>query len=93
MTRPGLNFPFDIMITLQKWVLASAVLALGSLVLLATKPLAALDKRYVDMDGDLVADTPAKTVAPPTLVFAYTPVRIVRSMQAYGMPCCCIWKS
>jgi phosphonate transport system substrate-binding protein len=61
------------MTTLRKWMLASAVVALGSLVLLATKPLAALDKRYVDMDGDLVADTPVKTVAPPTLVFAYTP--------------------
>jgi phosphonate transport system substrate-binding protein len=61
------------MITLQKRVLASAVLALGSLVLLATTPLAALDKRYIDMDGDLVPDTPAKTVDPPTLVFAYTP--------------------
>ena len=61
------------MITLQKWILASAVLALGSFVLLATKPLAALDKRYVDMDGDLVADTPAKTIDPRTLVFAYTP--------------------
>ena len=61
------------MITLQKWVLASAVLALASLVLLATEPLAALDKRYVDLDDDLVADTPAKTIDPRTLVFAYTP--------------------
>jgi phosphonate transport system substrate-binding protein len=61
------------MTTLRKWVLASAVVALGSLVLLATKPLAALDKPYVDVDGDLVADTPAKTVDPATLVFAYTP--------------------
>jgi len=34
---------------------------------------AALDVRYVDTDGDLVADTPAKTVDPPTLIFAYTP--------------------
>ena len=41
--------------------------------MLVTSPLAALDKHYVDMDGDLVADTPAKTVDPPTLVFAYTP--------------------
>ena len=61
------------MITLQKWVLASAVLALASLVLLATEPPAALDKRYVDLDDDLVADTPAKTIDPRTLVFAYTP--------------------
>jgi phosphonate transport system substrate-binding protein len=61
------------MTTLRKCVLASAVVALGSLVLLATKPLSALDKRYVDADGDLVADTPAKSVDPATLVFAYTP--------------------
>jgi phosphonate transport system substrate-binding protein len=54
-------------------MLASAVVALGSLVSLTTKPLAALDKRYVDTDGDLVADTPAKTVNPAILVFAYTP--------------------
>ena len=54
-------------------MLASAVLALGSFVLLPTRPLAALDKRYIDMDGDLVADTPAKTIDPPTLAFAYTP--------------------
>jgi len=61
------------MTTLRKCVLASAVVALGSLVLLAAKPLAALDKLYLDADGDLVADTPAKTVDPATLVFAYTP--------------------
>jgi len=59
------------MITLQKCVLASAVTT--CLVLLATKPLAALDKPYVDADGDLVADTPVKTVDPETLIFAYTP--------------------
>src|SRR5215207_5024548 len=34
---------------------------------------AALDSRYTDADGDLVADTPAKTVTPATLLFAYTP--------------------
>jgi phosphonate transport system substrate-binding protein len=34
---------------------------------------AALDARYVDADGDLVADTPAKTINPSTLLFAYTP--------------------
>ncbi len=33
-----------------------------------------LDKGYCDRNGDLVADTPAQTVNPPTLVFAYTPV-------------------
>jgi phosphonate transport system substrate-binding protein len=34
---------------------------------------AALDARYRDADGDLVADTPAKTVNPAALLFAYTP--------------------
>lgn len=33
-----------------------------------------LDKAYCDANGDLVADTPDKTIDPPTLVFAYTPV-------------------
>ncbi|HVR59142.1 MAG TPA: PhnD/SsuA/transferrin family substrate-binding protein, partial [Pseudolabrys sp.] len=33
-----------------------------------------LDKAYCDRNSDLVADTPAQTVNPPTLVFAYTPV-------------------
>ena len=33
-----------------------------------------LDKAYCDRDGDLVADTPAQTVNPSTLIFAYTPV-------------------
>jgi phosphonate transport system substrate-binding protein len=33
-----------------------------------------LDKAYCDTNGDLVADTPEKTIDPPTLVFAYTPV-------------------
>ena len=36
-------------------------------------PAIALDARYTDADGDLVADTPAKTVTPSTLLFAYTP--------------------
>jgi phosphonate transport system substrate-binding protein len=34
---------------------------------------AALDARYVDKDGDLVADAPAHTINPSTLLFAYTP--------------------
>jgi phosphonate transport system substrate-binding protein len=33
-----------------------------------------LDKAYCDKNGDMVADTPDKTVDPATLVFAYTPV-------------------
>lgn len=34
----------------------------------------ALDPRFKDSDGDLVADTPADTIDPPVLIFAYTPV-------------------
>lgn len=36
----------------------------------------ALDARYTDKDGDLVADIPpaAEQVDPPTLIFSYTPV-------------------
>lgn len=36
-------------------------------------PALALDPRYADADRDLVADTPAKTVSPSTLLFAYSP--------------------
>lgn len=48
-------------------------LRLACIVALAPLPAIALDGRYVDADGDLVADTPAETVNPPTLIFAYTP--------------------
>jgi len=63
------------MTTFDKWhgAWGPTVIALASVALLAASSAYALDKRYVDMDGDLVADTPAKTVDPPTLVFAYTP--------------------
>lgn len=40
-------------------------------------PHGALDARFCDADGDLVADTPkdaGKLVDPPVLIFAYTPV-------------------
>jgi hypothetical protein len=40
-------------------------------------PRGALDVRFCDRDGDLVADTPtdpSQWIAPQTLVFAYTPV-------------------
>jgi phosphonate transport system substrate-binding protein len=50
-----------------------ALLALAGLATLASAPAPALDERYIDHDGDLVADTPARTVDPPTLIFAYTP--------------------
>jgi len=54
--------------------------ALKSLPVLLTALLAtqayAMDPRYVDKDGDMIADTPpaAEQIDPPTLVFAYTPV-------------------
>lgn len=54
-------------------VLASA--ALASLMLAA--PAGALDQRFKDEDGDLLADIPKDAkewLDPPTLVFAYTPV-------------------
>jgi phosphonate transport system substrate-binding protein len=53
------------------WV--RAVPGLVCAAMLAAPPAAALDVRYVDTDGDLVADTPTKTVDPPMLIFAYTP--------------------
>jgi phosphonate transport system substrate-binding protein len=40
-------------------------------------PAAALDQRFTDSDGDLVADPPSdpkQLVDPPVLIFAYTPV-------------------
>ena len=49
----------------------AALFALSAAVF--TLPAAALDPRYTDADGDLVADTPRKTVSPTTLLFAYTP--------------------
>jgi phosphonate transport system substrate-binding protein len=32
-----------------------------------------MDPRFTDADGDLVADPPARTIDPPTLMFSYTP--------------------
>lgn len=40
-------------------------------------PASALDSRYKDEDGDLIADIPtdpSQLIDPPTLIFAYTPV-------------------
>lgn len=42
--------------------------------LVAALPAFALDARFTDKDGDLVADAPGQTIDPGTLVFAYTPV-------------------
>src|SRR5215510_14749651 len=61
------------MTRLRKWLLVFPLVALASLILVLTTPRAAVDNRYVDADGHLVAYTPAKTVDPATLVFAYTP--------------------
>lgn len=47
--------------------------ALAYLTVMVTVSAAALDPRYTDADGDLVADTPVKTANPSTLLFAYTP--------------------
>jgi phosphonate transport system substrate-binding protein len=50
---------------------------LGVACALFATPLFALDARFNDADGDLVADTPAdpaQQIDPDTLVFAYTPV-------------------
>jgi phosphonate transport system substrate-binding protein len=47
---------------------------LGLLIMFA--PASALDARYTDADGDLVADIPtdpADQIDPDTLIFAYTP--------------------
>lgn len=44
---------------------------------LAVSPAIALDPRFKDADGDLLADVPtdpAQQLDPPTLIFAYTPV-------------------
>ncbi|HEX7074776.1 MAG TPA: phosphate/phosphite/phosphonate ABC transporter substrate-binding protein [Hyphomicrobiaceae bacterium] len=52
-----------------------AVLTIAAAILSA--PASALDPRFQDNDGDLVADTPtdpSQLIDPPTLIFAYTPV-------------------
>jgi phosphonate transport system substrate-binding protein len=52
-----------------------AVLTIAAAILSA--PASALDPRFQDNDGDLVADTPTdpgQLIDPPTLIFAYTPV-------------------
>ena len=69
--------PFD---ALRRVLLGFAApgLALTLVLTLALAlPALALDPRFTDADGDLVADTPedpAALVDPPVLVFAYTPV-------------------
>lgn len=53
--------------------LLCALLLLG----MAATPTAAMDPRYTDTNGDMVADTPtdaSQLIDPNTLIFAYTPV-------------------
>jgi len=57
--------------------LKGKAIALGMGSLLVAVPARALDPRYKDADGDLVADAPTDPkdwVDPATLIFAYTPV-------------------
>lgn len=60
---------------MRRRFLTAAVAALAAL--WGTVPAQALDSRYTDADGDLVADAPKdpkQWVDPSTLIFAYTPV-------------------
>jgi len=53
------------------------VLSFGGAASAQDCPRGDLDKRFCDVDGDLIADTPtdvADQVDPDTLIFAYTPV-------------------
>ena len=62
---------------LKKLILSTSLLGLLALPALAECPRGDLDKRYCDVNGDLVADAPtdpSKWVDPDTLIFAYTPV-------------------
>jgi phosphonate transport system substrate-binding protein len=60
---------------LASTIAAVATLCLGMSISYAQDcPRGDLDKAYCDKNGDLVADTPDKTIDPATLVFAYTPV-------------------
>src|SRR6187402_3335438 len=48
-----------------------------AVLLLSAWPAAALDQRFTDADGDMVADTPKdakQVIDPPVLIFSYTPV-------------------
>ncbi len=59
--------------TMRRTVMAALAAMLG----FGAAPAAALDSRYTDANGDLVADAPTdpkQWVDPSTLIFAYTPV-------------------
>lgn len=64
---------------MPRWVRFDCLIGLFAVLLLALapRPASALDARYSDADGDLVADAPKdpkQWVDPSTLIFAYTPV-------------------
>jgi phosphonate transport system substrate-binding protein len=66
-----------IMNTLLSGAAVAFALALAGPAAAQDCPRGDLDKRFCDVDGDLVADTPtdpADLVDPDTLIFAYTPV-------------------
>ena len=57
--------------------LAAITIAASALPAFVALPAQALDKRFTDADGDLVADAPKdpkQFVDPPVLIFSYTPV-------------------
>lgn len=60
------------------WTKSAAVAGLAAIALcFAAASATALDARFKDADGDMVADAPAnpaELIDPPTLIFAYTPV-------------------
>lgn len=67
----------SIMNSLLSGAAVALALSLAGPVAAQDCPRGDLDKRYCDVDGDLVADTPtdpADLVDPDTLIFAYTPV-------------------
>lgn len=64
---------------MPRWLRFDCLIGLVAVLVLALapRPASALDARYTDADGDLVADAPKdpkQWVDPSTLIFAYTPV-------------------
>ena len=64
---------------MPRWLRFDCLIGLVAVLVLvlAPRPASALDARYTDADGDLVADAPKdpkQWVDPSTLIFAYTPV-------------------
>ena len=66
-----------LMTSLMSGVAFAFALSLAGPAMAQDCPRSDLDKRFCDVDGDLIADTPtdpADQVDPDTLIFAYTPV-------------------